>query len=165
MKSYKLAVVLTFSFFLFGCQQRWENALNNVDKSLLYGNDRKGWQLVQEIKNEWDTYYTIEKIDNDTSKVLFFLQANGDGTTNVSGYRKIFKCNKTDTCYLKMSSQDTLFFYRENNHQKIFEVGEYAYHHSYFKMDSIEVKYYLEHEDSLRRVRGNNLPRLPNEFK
>ena len=86
-----------------------------------------------------------------------------DGSIAVNEYKKRYPCSGVDTCYLEMTSQDTLFYYREHNGEKIFEVGEYAYRFTKFKMDSTEANYYVKHMDSLRRVRGNNLPKLSNE--
>ncbi|MFN7883669.1 MAG: hypothetical protein ACK5PF_11745, partial [bacterium] len=83
MSNYKLIITIASIFFLFSCKEKWQGVLDQVDKPLLYNNDYRGWKLVQEIKSEWDTNYTIEKIDNDTSKVLFFLQGNKDGVINV----------------------------------------------------------------------------------
>lgn len=161
MTTYKLILASAFIVSLFSCKEKWQSALEKVDQSLLYHNSHHGWKLVQEIENEWDTYYTIEKIDNDTLKVIYFLEGIKDGSIEVNRYQKQYRCNGNDTCYLDMTSQDTLFFYSQNNNgEKKFKVGEYAYRFTYFEMDSIEVNYYLKHEDSLRRVRGHNLPKL-----
>jgi hypothetical protein len=149
--------------FLFSCQEKWQVALEKIDKSLLYHNDYQGWKLVREIKNEWDNDYIIEKTDKDTLKILLFLEGKKDGSIRPYEYKKRYPCNGVDTCFLEMTSQDTLFYYREKEGLKIFEVGEYAYLFTHMKMDSIELDYYLKHEDSLRRVRGNNLPKLPNK--
>ena len=158
-------IVLTICLcFLFGCKEGWQKALEKIDRTLLYGNDYKDWKLVREIKNEWDTDYIVEKNDNDTLKILLFLEGKKDGSIRPYEYKKRYPCsNNTDTCYLEMTSQDTLFFYRKHNDEKLFEVGEYAYRFAYFKMDSTEANYYLKHEDSLKRVRGSNLPKLPRE--
>ncbi len=155
-------LIIACALCLFSCKQKWQIALEKVDRSLLYTNNPSGWELVQEIEQEWDINYTIKKIDNDTLKVLFFAIGNKekDDKIFINGYAKTFRCNQTDTCYLKMTSQDTLFYYRQHSKEKIFEVGEYAYRFTYLKMDTVEINYYLEHEDSLRRVKGNNLPRL-----
>jgi len=163
MNSYTRIILIACIGFLFGCQEKCQNALAKIDKSLLYHNDYQGWKLVREIKNEWDTDYIIEKIDNDTLKTLLFLEPKKEGSIVPYEYKKRFPCNGMDTCYLEMTSQDTLFFYREHNKKKIFEVGEYAYRFTYFKMDSTEANYYLKHEDSLRKVRGTNLPKLPKQ--
>ncbi|MCZ8215967.1 MAG: hypothetical protein O9262_06985 [Cyclobacteriaceae bacterium] len=161
MNTNKWIVATAFAFSLFSCKEKWQKALEKVDQRLLYGNDIQGWKLVQEINNEWEVNYTVEKMDNDTLKTIFFLEGVKDGSMIVNRYQKQYRCNDTDTCYLDMTSQDTLYFYRQNfNGEKIFEVGEYAYRFTYFKMDSAEVTYYLKHEDSLKRVRGSNLPRL-----
>ena len=162
MKSNQFVKILLFCFtsLLFGCQAKWQKALKKVEKSKIYNNDYKKWELVQEFRNEFHTYYTLRKNDGDTLKILFLAEENNIGLVYVNGYRKKFKC-KIDTCNLEMTSQDTLFFYKQNTFgEKKFEVGEYAYRFTYFRMDSIEGNYYLKHEDSLRRVKGNNLPKL-----
>lgn len=163
MNKYTRIIIMACVFLLLGCKERWQIALEKIDRSLLYHNDPLKWKLVREINNEWDNDYIIEKIDNDTLKILLFLEKKKDESIKPYEYKKKYPCNGTDTCYLEMTSQDTLFFYREHNNQKIFEVGEYAYLFTSFKMDSIEADYYLKHEDSLRRARGDNLPKLPRE--
>jgi hypothetical protein len=144
----------------FQCQKRnWNDALEKADRRLLYGNDTYGWELVREEHRAWDSEYSIKKIEGDTIKILFFLERNKDKSISIHLYKKRYPCG-LDTCYLEMNAQDTVFLYRKNRKKKIFEVGEYAYRFSYFKMDTIESNYYLKHEDSLRRVKGNNLPKL-----
>ena len=161
MNKHTQIIVTVCALFLFSCKERWQKAIEKVDQSLLYRNDHRGWELVREDNSsQWDIKYTLKKNDNDTSKVLFFLEGK-DGSIEVNGYKKHYPCNAVDTCYLEMTSQDTLFFYREYNDKKIFKVGEYAYLFTYMKMDSSEANYYLKHEDSLKRIRGSNLPKLP----
>lgn len=147
---------------MFGCQSGWQKALQKIDKDSFYQNDYQGWELVRETRKEWETEYTVLKKDNDTLKVLFFFEGTKDGKINIGGYSKRYNCNGADTCFLRMYLRDTLFLYSENSKkEKTFEVGEYYYRFSYFKMDTAELNYYSKHEDSLRRVRGNNLPKLP----
>lgn len=161
MKNYIFIIAVIFIFSLLSCKEKWHSTLEKVDQSLLYHNNYQEWELVQVIKNKWDTYYTIQKVDNDTLKIIFFLEGVKDGSIEVNVYKKQYRCNDMDTCFLEMHSQDTLFFYhRSGNGEKRFEVGEYAYRFTHFEMDSIEVNYYLKHADSLNRVRGDNLPKL-----
>ncbi len=156
-----LCIISLLTLFV-SCKNDWESALAQYDKSLLYGNDHREWKLAQKIKSVWLTQYTVTKVDRDTLKVLFLSQGQ-DGKVWVSGYSKQYKLSDSDSAFLKMTSQDTLFFYRRHGDEKIFVVGEYAYRFTYFKMDSTEANYYLKHEDSLRQVRGNNLPKLPRD--
>jgi hypothetical protein len=163
MNKYFWIIAIVCAFFLFGCEEKWKRILGRIDQSLLYHNNYDGWKLVREDNSsKWDTKFTIEKNDNDTLKILFFLEAK-DGSVMLNEYKKQFPCNVTDTCYLEMNSQDTLFFYGQRNGLKTFEVGEYAYRFTFMKMNKGEREYYLDHEDSLRRVRGNNLPLLPSD--
>ena len=161
MNDYTRIIIIAIIWFLFSCQEKWQVALKQIDPSLLYHNDHQNWRLVRETKNEWDNDYIIEKIDADTLKILLFLEGKKDGSIKPYEYKKRYPCGDVDTCYLEMTSQDTLFFYREHNDKKIFEVGEYAYFFTFMKMDSSEANYYMKYGDSLRKVRGTNLRKLP----
>jgi hypothetical protein len=160
MKKASVFLVLTVSVILINCKSGWRTTLEKIDKRLLYNNNTNGWELTQEINEEWSTSYRISKNDNDTLKILEYSIGNKGEEVYLLQYLKAFRCNQLDTCYLEMNSQDTLFFYRQNGKVKIFEVGEYAYRFSRLKLDSVELSFYLAHEDSLRRIKGNNLPRL-----
>lgn len=161
MISLKKILYLTIAIALLGgCQNSWQRALDRADKSLLHGNDLRGWRLIQEINSTSVTYYTVQKIDADTLKVLFFNLAKDD-KVRVSGFRKQYRLPNSDSAFLEMKSQDTLFFYSLENGKKVFYVGEYAYRFAHFEMDSVETNFYLRHEDSLRKVKGNGLPKLP----
>ncbi len=150
---------LCIAFFSCQKQQKWEDVLKSADSKLLYYNNTEHWELVRAEANTWDDQFTIKKIDGDTVKIMMFLQRK-DKSLSIYTYKKRFPCG-VDTCYLEMSSQDTLFLYKKNNTNKVFQVGEYAYRFTTMRMDSIELDYYLKHEDSLRTIRGNNLPPLP----
>jgi hypothetical protein len=78
-----------------------------------------------------------------------------------------FPCNSVDTCVVSMLSNDTLFYYIKTEETKKFIIGEYAYLHAFLKLDSSELDFYFLYEDSLKKVKGDNLPRLRalNEFE
>lgn len=157
----KLRVVfILIILILMSCEKKWQTALKRIEKSQFYFNNFEGWELIQEHKGKWDTHYTIKKNDNDTLKVLFFLQ-RWDGSIAVNEYRKQYPCGDIDTCYLEMASGDTLFFYKQRNGLKTFLLGEYYYRFTKMQLDSNELAYYMLYEDSLRLVRGNDLPPLP----
>jgi hypothetical protein len=165
MNIYRITLAILILIFLNSCKENWEKSLDKIDKSLLYKNNLHEWRLVQEINSKWDTNYTIEKNDSDTLKLLFYSVRTKDGSIEVDNYKLKYPCHGTDTCYLDMSSQDTLFFYSKNGAgEKSFILGEYAYRFTYFEMDSAEANFYLEHTDSLRRVKGDNLPKLSKEL-
>ncbi len=144
-----------------GCQARWHLALENTSKELLHGNNVNDWVLWQRIKDEYSTSYTISKTDNDTLKILDLIVGNQREDIFINRYVKSFRCNERDTCHLEMNAQDTIFFYRQNGRVKIFEVGEYTYRYHFFRLENTEIDFYRAHEDSLRKVKGNNLPKLP----
>lgn len=150
-----LSVMLTLS-----CQQDWKSTLERFDKNQLYGNDHEGWVLFQELENEYDYEYTLQKIDKDTLKVLFLLQSK-NGNHYVNGYKKTFNCGSIDTCHLEMQQRDTLFYYKTRQGQKIFIQGEYSYRFTMMKFGKEELDFYTLYEDSLRVVKGNKLPKLP----
>lgn len=151
------------AILLFSCTppiETWQKELAEFDKQTLYNNDASGWHLLQEIPTELNTEYTIEKIENDTLKILYF-GVRTHGENYIIEYRKRFPCGEMDTCFIDIDPElDTLFYYKQNNGIKEFIVGEYSYRYIYQMFDAKEQEFFYLHVDSLRRVRGNNLPKL-----
>lgn len=158
-----VVVMLVSTFLLFSCNppiETWERELDEFDKQTLYNNDPSGWHLLQEIPTKFTTEYTIEKIENDTLKILYFGTAT-DEENYIIEYRKRFPCGEMDTCFINIHPElDTLFYYKQSNGIKKFVVGEYSYRFINQMFSAEEQEFFFLHEDSLRRVRGNNLPKL-----
>jgi hypothetical protein len=157
MKTHK--TIFFLCIILFGCEQAWVEVLKKTDIKTRYGNNLRDWELTSVNETEWERDFILRKVDNDTLKILCFLEGKRDGSISIYEYKKRYPCG-IDTCYLEMAGMDTSFFYRQRNSVKEFEVGEYAYRYMYFKMDTSEANAYRLAEDSLRRVRGNGLPRI-----
>jgi hypothetical protein len=139
---------------LSSCESITEKHLKKLNRKHLYHNDYLGWKLFQVTDD-----YAVTKTDNDTLKTMRYT-IDDNGTPQIYFYEEIFKCG-TDTCYLHMRDLDTLFFYSKTGNLRKFKVGEYAFRYMNLKLVDDEIKYYMLYEDSLRKVRGNNLPKLP----
>jgi len=138
------------------CESKLDRYLKKVDSQALFNNNYKDWTINQEIT---EGEYSIYKYDGDTLKTLVFVLDNNDVPV-INLYEMTFPCNKKDTCFVKMEGNDTLFYYSQNMGVKNFFVGEYVYR--WYKSDmGDEYDYYYLYEDSLRKVKGNNLPKLP----
>jgi hypothetical protein len=155
-------IFIAFTFSFCGSQKsEWKNDLSKINRDSLFQNDYEGWELSTKEEYPNSVLYNIRKKDADTTKVLSFFKS-GSGLS-VKEYLKYYPEGNGDTCYLKMVSSDTLYFYRQNGGMKNFIVGEYGYRYTSMLLEDYELDYYLKHEDSLRQVRGNNLPKLPKE--
>jgi hypothetical protein len=155
---------LSFSLFclitlLVSCRNQWSQSFNKINGNLLYGNSHDNWELIQfDNHSPWDKKYTLKKVDGDTTKILFFFE-DKNGVAEITEYKKLYPCG-LDTCFLEMTGLDTLYFYKQQMSKRTFFIGEYAFLFSHFKMDTIDAAFYLKYEDSLRRIKGNNLPKL-----
>lgn len=151
---------LIVAFLLNSCKDRWLSAFEKINDPNLRNVPVDNWIFVQEMKDRYGDFYTVKALFQDTSYVLFFYESIFDGSVNIQRIRKRFSC-EYDTCHLEMDSKDTLYFYKENpSGIKDFVVGEYAYRFERLLLDSVELEIYLNKEDSLRKLRGNNLPKL-----
>lgn len=139
----------------------WRNDLMKIDRDSLYQNNYEGWELKTTEEYPNSALYNLHKKDGDTAKALSFFRSNIG--SSVKEYLKIYPTQNGDTFYLKMISDDTLYLYKQNKSLKNFVVGEYGYKYTSMLLKDFELDYYLKHEDSLRMIRGNNLPQLPNE--
>ncbi len=129
-----------------------------MNSSVLFGNNTNNWDLVKQEPVREDVMYTFRKSDGDTVKTFLFAEGT-DGSFDMLEYEKHYSCNGGDICYLQMSGTDTLFFYSEPpGARRPSVVGEYAYNFRTMDLDSAKRAFYLEHQDSLRKVRGSGLP-------
>lgn len=159
-KGLNFYVIFSFCLILMACESKWESSLRKVDGSPFSFNNYEGWELVQEIKNDDSFDFLLKKKDGDTLKSLLIYLSN-NGEVYVNHYDKKFPCNDIDTCYLYFSSTDTLYYYSQRNKVKTFIKGEYAYRFMFMQLKISEKDYYLLYEDSLKKVIGTDLPRLP----
>jgi hypothetical protein len=145
------------SILIISCDNKIETHLKRVDKKLFYNNNAYDWEVLQYIDNQ--NQYIIFKYDGDTLKSLRFIP-NEDDIPMISQYEMKFPCDRIDTCFVRIQEQDTLYFFRQGKNRKEFIVGEYAYRYTTLQLTTREMDFYEIHADSLRRIRGNNLPRF-----
>lgn len=185
MKKYFYAIGVIF-LILFSCDLKNDVI---VDRSLLEAEldprekTLKDYQFVYEILRP----YNLKIIGGyqDETSAFFEVESNVGDTTIFARliWSKSFKFNKSVNSYAisdfvksfqngekkyslsLLSNNDTLhlsyFTDSANIKNPTFIVGEYAFRYSYLKLSAGEQRYYELHYDSLRRVRGNDLPPLP----
>jgi hypothetical protein len=156
-----IKTIIGLGLFTASCMEPWRAAIEKVSLSPVFHIDAQGWELVQaQDARDYEKTYTLRKIDSDTTKIVLISEWYDDSVALIQ-YKKSFPCHTMDTCFLQMDSRDTLFYYRTHNGKLVFEVGEYAYKFTSMTLKSSQLDYYLENADSLRKVRGTNLPELP----
>jgi hypothetical protein len=163
MKMKFFCLVLMVATINWSCSNEWEQVLMKMSNSERYSNSLDGWVLKQEIEyNELNTHYFITKTDGDTLKTLSFLAGGTDNWRSADRYVKEYPCGSTDTCHLILHENDTLYWYSESKGLKNFLSGEYMYRSERLLFDEDEQNYFEFFKDSLRKVKGNDLPDLPN---
>jgi len=120
------------------------------------------WEVLEkrEIKNGV-TNFIIKNSGSDTLIISsFFYHGNGD-SVEIHYLTKEFM--KGGYKHFLEFKRDTLYYYKYDtvNKSKEFIAGEYSYKNRRHKLGEDEVDYYYEYKDSLDKVKGNNLPKLP----
>jgi hypothetical protein len=121
--------------------------------------DKSGWEFVMKGVTEDRESISFEKNNSDTLKHIIFSTSKNDAI-DIIRYTKRYRKNST-FCFLRMDSKDTLVSYYVCSSDTIFQRGEYLNRFSELKLDTAERKFYLLHRDSLKIIRGDNLPKLP----
>lgn len=179
--SIKVVFLILFTFlFLVKCSNKKVDRTSYLvlKYALNYYNieDEKKWENVMEIvsldTNTFFTgdeysggYYAYKKLTVNTMDVLYFE----------------FYCNENDTIFIPVhyyqrfikdgwqhilsfdKSGDTLYHYKAElfgRMKKFFISGEYSYRYEFGEMNSDERMFFEQHKDSLKRIRGMNLPPL-----
>lgn len=158
MSVIKIGMIALISIVMFAaCKEEWVSKFELLSEDSIYHNNFEGWKLSSTEEYHDSKLYNIKKMDGDTMKVLSFF--NDGKRSSTKEYLKYYP-QDTDTLFLKMKGVDTCYFYSKNLASKKFIVGEYCYRFEFLQLTDSEFEFYLTHSDSLRKVRGDGLPRL-----
>ena len=115
--------------------------------------------LTQKNEVGENTFYSYKGEQNDTILNLSFYKI--DDVITIDKYSKIYK---DSLFYFQLlMNNDTIFYYKENvkTKEKEFYYGEYRYRFMTGLLKMKEMDYYMLYKDSLDKVKGTNLPELP----
>lgn len=122
-----------------------------------------GWKLVRQYDNDQGKGYDLTReFSGENSRLCFHINEKSKEyfiEYYIKSYRDSF-----NEYTLEINQTDTLYLYRSplnNQNSKVFMVGEYQYLYMHNKFSEGQREYFRANSDSLRRVRGNNLPILP----
>ncbi len=135
----------------------------------------KGWEVIQKFTIDQVTDYSLRKMIRDTTYSLSFsYYRNGNEKFyKVDDYIKSYIVNDS-TYEMALFNNDTLYFFKCNsaslnkdhrnpvgfNNLK-FEIGKYYYMYKRGRLNWGQKEYFENNLDSLTRIRGNDLPELP----
>lgn len=137
--------------------------------------DIKGWDVVKKSTTDVEIYYSLQKKIRDTTYSLSFSYF-GNGSERfftVDDYIKSYTVNDS-TYEMALSNNDTLYFFKcnstfLNNAPGIpvefsnlnFVKGKYYYMYKRGCLNWGQKDFFENNLDSLIRIRGNDLPELP----
>ncbi|WP_224997082.1 hypothetical protein [Cesiribacter sp. SM1] len=159
-------IFLTFVFtltFMISCQSKEEELVERIQPYV----DKDGWEELFPMSSMDDmNHYQLTKQDGDTTKTLHIFHHPKPDTLLFELHR--FYEDSTHRYHI-VSEEDTLFFRRaplEDDGNFEFIMGEYYHKNSRsldpgYALTDGQKCYYKMHADSLRKIRGNNLPALP----
>ena len=157
-------IILVFAISLtclIACKNRKEELLKRIKAHV----DTEGWEELLPM-NEYpggDKHYQLTKEDGDTTKVLQLIYIPKEDRIAFQLYRTFEDAGYK---YELVSSTDTLYYYMSplNNEDELdFFIGKYHFLYSRRIGELTEGQrcYYDMHIDSLKAIKGNNLPPLP----
>lgn len=167
--------ILISLFFLIGCTP---NNLETHLKEIRKENnqiDVKGWDVIKNSTTDIETYYSLRKQIGDTTYSLSFsyFKNGNDKFYKMDDYIKSY-CVNDSTYEMALLNSDTLYFFKcnsaslnkapgipvEYNNLK-FEIGKYYYIYKRGSLNWGQKEHFENNMDSLTRIRGNDLPELP----
>ena len=168
-------IVLLSIFLLIGCTtNNLESHLKEIQKENSQI-DVKGWDVIKNSTTDIETYYSLRKQIGDTTYTLSFSYFNNGNKKfyKIDDYIKSYNVNDS-TYEMALLDNDTLYFFKCNssalnkapgipvefNNLK-FELGKYYYMYKRGRLNWGQKEYFENNRDSLIRIRGNDLPDIP----
>jgi hypothetical protein len=131
------------------------------------------WYVDRYSKDTSYEEFTISKITTDTTFQISFIhfkrnedliEFNLENEYWISGYSKGYEINDTVFIVVLENCLDTIRFYKfpkGDRTNPIFMIGKYSHLFMIGELTSKQNNYYIKYLDSLTRVRGDDLPPLP----
>lgn len=140
--------------------------LKNLNGQILVNDN---WKVLYKELDSIEERYLLKQIYGDTTFYLEFRYIKKDFITGeelneylIWTFTKEYKDNLFK--HFIRSEIDTSYYYvspLNNIDSLIFVVGKYYYLCSMGELSANQMSYFYKHEDSLRKVQGNELPALP----
>lgn len=137
-------------------------ALKNTPYFITNSSDDWSARFIGSHDNFDSLSIRFHKIEKDTSKDVIFSVDRKLNAVSVLMYQKKYNGTK-GKYFVRYGRTDTLYCYytSDGSQKKTFVVGEYFHRGENLGFDLAERPYYLLHKDSLDRIHGNDLPKLP----
>lgn len=122
-----------------------------------------GWKLVRYFNDDRGIGYDLTRDSyNENSRLCFHHDKKNDKYF-IEYFIKKYRDNQF-AYNLEINQADTLYFYKsplKDLNTKIFIMGEYQFLYMHNKLNPGQREYFRIHSDSLREIKGDNLPLLP----
>lgn len=133
----------------------------DLNRKTYHFSSKQGWELQTIFEgireNTIDVTFLKEEVDTTKSLGLYIDLSSELGF--IESYQKnYFSEGKEIELLMK---KDTFYCFEQLEDKKEFIVGAYNYRFSTMRMKPEELNFYLVYKDSLGRVRGSDLPKLP----
>ncbi len=117
--------------------------------------------IIPEITEGYNAFNFEERLGD--TLIIFQIHYNSDtGKCYVLDYQKMFE-DSAFRYMLLVNNNDTAYFVKQDKvtREEIFIVGEYFFRAMHSLMTKEERRYFELYQDSLMKVRGDDLPSLP----
>jgi len=171
-----LSKIVLLSFLLLnGCAtNNLESYLKEIQKENIQI-DIKDWDVVKNSTTDIEIYYSLRKMIGDTTYSLSFSYFKNGSERFYKADDYIKSYTVSDSTYeMALLNNDTLYFFKCNSaslnnapsspvefNNLNFEMGKYYYMYKRGRLNWGQKEYFENNMDSLTRIRGNDLPELP----
>ena len=175
VKKKVLTIYIISGLLLIGCVKKqqglkfpqeffFEDSTKNVllNTSYFVSSFPEDWnfKFIGSFEANDTTTAEFSKLENDTLKYVVVALDKNNNAISILQYEKEFP-DGVKKYHVVFGRSDTLYCFYTLGAGKVFVNGEYFYKGSHLGFESDERKYYQLYKDSLNRVKGNNLPKLP----
>ncbi len=169
MKNILILCIVVILFTQYSCiseNRKVHKHIKEINTQYNLDLDELGWSARQPFKRKVFTEYTVTKRESDTLIKLVYRHYNQINKYEIDQYEKSYwDKNAQYNYYVELDvNLDTLYYYRTSDPThwiREFMIGGYYFKYRNDLLTKGQKKYYKLHKDSLMRVRGNDLPPLP----
>lgn len=167
----KTDILILIIFFIAGCSFKGNELKNHLEKL----KERyptisvNGWEILDFENYLNKACYTLKRTNSDTTVYMETCKVSHDSIWNpgddyyaIGSYRKSYSNGQYE--HIINGFEDTNYHIKymfAKPDSIIFISGKYYYQYRYGLLNKNQKTFYVNHSDSLDKLRGNDLPELP----
>lgn len=158
-----LGLIIVLSFGCNNKKRQLKDHLERINSQEITSIEPNNWTIKHYYKDDYIFYQLHKKVADTILNFEFEYYKEYDKYV-ILDYNKLYFDTNNKFYYSLQLKKDTLYYYRmrdPSSIEKEFIVGKYYYLWKFNQLTQGQKDYFIKHRDSLIKVRGNELPKLP----